>query len=97
MVKGARGHWKLKVFYVKLRGPAEQQENGLAFCQPISTDPLSQLVALWTSGLSLGMLLTLRAATILRCRTRWPHIVVRLSTPIIRGIFVRHRTVHVAS
>jgi hypothetical protein len=42
------------------------------------------------------MLLTLRATTVLRCRICRPHIVVRLA-PIARGIFARHRAVHVMS
>src|SRR3954469_23258086 len=32
--------WKLEVFYVKLRGSAGTQKNGLAFCQPFPANPL---------------------------------------------------------
>jgi hypothetical protein len=30
----AQGYWKLKVFYVKLRGSAEQQKMGWHFANP---------------------------------------------------------------
>jgi hypothetical protein len=39
--------------------------------------------------------LTRRRATILRRRIRRPNVVVRLASPIVRSIFVRHRTTHV--
>ena len=43
----------------------------------------------------LAIFLTRRPATILRGRTRRPHVVTRLTASIIGGIFARHRTVHV--
>jgi hypothetical protein len=39
--------------------------------------------------------LTRRRTTILWPRIRHPHVVARLTSPIIRGIFARRRTIHV--
>jgi hypothetical protein len=44
-----------------------------------------------------AVFLTRRRTTILRCRIGRTHIVVRLTAPIIRGIFARHWAVHVST
>lgn len=90
-----------------LREPAKfclTEKNGLAFCQPILTDSLSQLPAFRASGIPVGMrsilvrsvFLTRGRTPVLRCRVRRPHIVARLTSAIHRGILARHGAVHVA-
>jgi len=78
-------------------------EKWAGICQPISADSLRQLTAFGTSGvlfrtgciLTRSVFLTRRRTAIFRCRIRRPHIVVRLTSPIIRGILVRHRAAHI--
>ena len=42
-----------------------------------------------------AIFLTWRRSTILRCGIRRPHIVARLPASTVRGIFARHRAVHI--